>query len=259
MGLERLLKHELELDGAITHCKDLTGAGNLMKAGQRPLDLVLAGQTLSCTDEIREFLALSREMFGYEIPVLVYSDLDEQTYAPIVLAAGAVGFVRKSAWFPTLIAAIDTAIKGGYFVGGRPLLRQADREALVNLRNNPLCTLSVQELKIGEFLAKKHTCQAISKALSVHRSTVSTYRRRIFKKFKVTNTREFAQLWNGFQSHDGPHASPATSELLTFPVSHPEVARENAGLLLRNVHGTVDGPKSIEKFKSRFQVSVDRK
>ena len=137
IGLERLLKHELRLEAAVTHCEDLTDAGNRMSAGQIPVDLVLAGFACPSTDEIRQLVASSRNMFGYEIPVLVYSDLDDRVYAPMVLAAGAIGFVRKSAWFPTLVAAIDTAIKGGFFVGGKPLLRQADREALINMRTTP--------------------------------------------------------------------------------------------------------------------------
>lgn len=200
MGLERVLWNELGLKGTVTHCSSLTDACAHMRKDQQPVDLVVAGYAFNSAKEIRTLLKVSRAIFGHETPVLVVSEPDDLPFAPRVMAAGAMGFVPKNAPLSTLSEAIDTIIKGGYFLGSRSLLRQADREKLKKQQDNPLLKLSTREIEIGSFLAKQLSRHEISEALALRPTTVYAYVRRIFKKLHVTNTEQFINVWKDGQS-----------------------------------------------------------
>lgn len=246
IGLERLLRNDLNLNATITHCANLAAANTWIKKASAPVDLLVVGQAFKEVGEIRQTISLFADKFGYEMPVLVFSELDERVYAPQCLAAGVAGFVHKSAWFATLTEAVDTAIKGGYFFNGKPVRREADRQALLAERNNPLAMLSEREREICAYLARQHSCVAIGDALRIHRSTVSTYKNRIFKKLGATNDTQFAQLWDSYRQI-GFTAMPAMGSWLGT-ASHSNAPRRDkkGGQLLSNVLGPNGNKGSLQ-------------
>lgn len=200
IGLERLVKGSLGSETLITFCSDFEDVYKIIRKGRKPIDLLIVGHAFKDVGEIRQCIAVSAEKFGYGVPVLVFSELDEDIYAPLCLASGASGFVRKSAWFSVLTEAIDTVLKGGCFANGKSIRRLEDRQALLGKQADPTVKLSKREREISDYLAKGHSCMEISDRLKLHRSTVSTYKSRVFKKLKVVTDAQFAKLWNSYSS-----------------------------------------------------------
>lgn len=210
IGLERLVKGSLGSDTTITFCADFEEVHKIVRKGRKPIDLLIAGHAFNDVSEISQCVAVSAEKFGFGVPVLVFSELDEEIYAPLCLASGASGFVRKNAWFSVLTEAIDTVLKGGCFANGRSIRRAEERQALLGKRADPTVKLSKREREISSYLAKGHSCMDISDRLKLHRSTVSTYKSRVFKKLKVVTDAQFAKLWNSYSS--GSLATPASGQ-----------------------------------------------
>lgn len=198
IGLAKLISSELGIDTCPVFNVDLNETNNYVRKSNKPVDLLIIGHAFRETSEIRKTLDLFLKKFGYNVPILVFSELDEQVYAPLCLAAGALGFISRGARFSMLAEAIDTVLKGSYFVNGRPVRSVEERMTLIQRSTNPMASLSEREREICEHLLQGYSCLDISDMLQVHRSTVSTYKNRVFKKLGVTNDTQFAELWRNF-------------------------------------------------------------
>ena len=62
--------------------------------------------------------------------------------------------------------------------------------------SNPLEQLSNREIEIAKFLVDGRSNIDICKSLSIKKTTVSTYKNRIFEKLGVNNLSDFISIFN---------------------------------------------------------------
>jgi DNA-binding NarL/FixJ family response regulator len=124
-----------------------------------------------------------------ETKVLVLSMYDDQRYRKAALDAGASGYVSKHAGAATLLAAIRALHAGQRFVAEhQPGQATSERSEL-----------STREQEVLRLLVAGHTSRATAEALGISKSSVDTYRARVFQKLGVDNRAELmARLpWQG--------------------------------------------------------------
>lgn len=112
--------------------------------------------------------------------VLVLSMYDDPRYVKAARDAGAGGYVSKHASTETLLGAIRALHAGEKFV--------ADGEGAAASEDLP--ELSTREREVVQLLVQGHTSRAMAEALGISKSSVDTYRARVFQKLGVTNRAE---------------------------------------------------------------------
>jgi two-component system response regulator NreC len=154
------------------------------------LDLTMPGGTgLSAIERLRA----SRP----SVRIVVLTMHDDPAYVRSALAAGASGYVAKSAADAALIGAIRAVHRGRLFIdvgnqhGTESLLTPGgvDREAAT-----PLSTLSAREREVLLRVAQGHTNQAIADQLRLSVKTVESYRSRLMQKLGLVNRAELTRL-----------------------------------------------------------------
>ena len=158
-----------------------------------PYDLILldielpGGQGTAMVGRIRQFQP--------DTPILICSAADEQQNALAFIAAGANGFLSKTAEKSETIKAIMTVVKKSRYVS------QAVQERLLDVatygkqkRTRPfgIKSLSGREREITELLIAGKWVKEIAAHLDIQSNTVSTYKARIFEKLGVDNVVDLA-------------------------------------------------------------------
>jgi DNA-binding NarL/FixJ family response regulator len=128
---------------------------------------------------------LSLEYDG-DIRILMFSALEEGIYAFKFIKAGASGFLSKLCEPDDIIKAF-----GKFFESGKYMSEDLKEKLLDNMirKNNitPIELLSLRELEIARLLVAGLSNNEIASKLYIHKSTVSTYKTRIFEKLGITN------------------------------------------------------------------------
>lgn len=118
--------------------------------------------------------------------VLVLSMYEDERYRKAALGAGAHGYLSKRAGAATLLRAIRE-LHGGATLAEAQLDAESDAQAL-----------SAREQEIMALLAQGHTQRAVADALGISKSSVETYRARIFRKLGVqTRVELLARITQG--------------------------------------------------------------
>lgn len=124
------------------------------------------------------------------IGVVVLTMHDDASHARRALAAGARGYVVKSAADRELLAAIRAVADGrthvGHAVGGEKLVDPKRPPG----GGSPLDTLSEREREVLVLLAQGHTNQQIADRLYLSVKTIESYRARVMTKLGLTNRAE---------------------------------------------------------------------
>lgn len=132
--------------------------------------------------------------------ILVLSMYEDSHYVRAALSAGAHGYLAKRSGSSALLAAIRR-LHAGHTLG-HPL----DAEPAVQAAEEPKETLSAREREIMRLVVQGQTSRQIADALGIGKSTVDTYRARVFRKLGVDNRAALFEL-------AGQYARPKTSEL----------------------------------------------
>ena len=130
--------------------------------------------------------------------VLMFSMSIESIYAKRYLNDGAMGFVSKDAGLGELKKAIDLVLNNKRYIS-EALANQLAAEIGVKEYDNPFQILSAREFDIASHLIKGNSFLKIADLLTISISTVGTYKSRLFKKLKISNTPqliELARLYN---------------------------------------------------------------
>lgn len=125
-----------------------------------------------------------------DVGVVVLTMHDDASHARRALAAGARGYVVKSAADRELLAAIRAVAAGRIHVGqtvGGDLVANPKRPAG---GGSPLDTLSEREREVLVLLAQGHTNQQIADRLYLSVKTIESYRARLMTKLGLTNRAE---------------------------------------------------------------------
>jgi two-component system, NarL family, invasion response regulator UvrY len=118
-----------------------------------------------------------------DLPVLVLSFYPEDQYAIRVLKEGASGYLTKESVPNDLIHAIRKAAEGGKYISatlGESLAGSVTGEK----ERRPHEFLSSREFQIFSMIAAGKSVKEMAYELSVARTTITSYRTRIFEKLK---------------------------------------------------------------------------
>ncbi len=134
------------------------------------------------------------------VPLLVLSMHDESLYAQRALAAGAKGYVMKTAGESALEEAIRRVLGGGISLSPSMTNRMLTRMARgAEATASPIELLSDRELEVFERIGQGHTTREIARLLHLSIKTVETYRANIKSKLAIDTTSRLAQqavIWS---------------------------------------------------------------
>ncbi|MGH8046585.1 MAG: response regulator [Chthoniobacterales bacterium] len=153
------------------------------------LDLMLGG---------RDGVPLIAELLALHPParILVYSSLDETTYARRALRVGAFGYLMKTENLDAVREALLAIAQG------RRVMSESIRESLVaESLGGPepaLDRLSDRELQVLRLVGEGFTLSEIAKELNLSVKTIGGYRERLKIKVGVDSARELAKRAAGF-------------------------------------------------------------
>lgn len=130
-----------------------------------------------------------------DISILFYSGLSERIFALPALRAGADGFIMKRAKPADLVRAITVVGSGGKYMS---VELQASLITMIDTDHHKdglesLERLSHRERMIMTHVVQGKTTKEIANLFNLKCNTVSTYKKRIYKKMNVTDTFELAQ------------------------------------------------------------------
>jgi len=131
------------------------------------------------------------------VRILVLTMHEDPALVRSALAAGASGYLAKSAADSALIAAIRAVERGRFFV---EVQNREAMEALVTPGRvdsgapAPIAMLSGREREVLVLLAQGHTNQAIADRLELSVKTVESYRARLMQKLGLKNRAELTRL-----------------------------------------------------------------
>lgn len=149
------------------------------------LDVSLPGRT--GIDLLRD---LRRER--PRLPVLILSIHPEEELGVRAVKAGASGYLNKECAADDLVRAIQLIVGGSKYIS-RSLADRLVEEIQRDSNKPPHETLSDREYEVMALIAAGKSMKEVGAALSLSKSTVSTYRRRVFEKLKVQSNADITR------------------------------------------------------------------
>jgi two-component system response regulator NreC len=127
--------------------------------------------------------------------VLVVTMHDDPGYARMALAAGAAGYVVKSAADRELLQALREVAGGGTWRGiaAHGMTRREEPRGVAPGRT-PLDTLSEREREVLVLVAQGHTSQQIADRLFLSVKTIESYRSRLMTKLGLSGRAELTRF-----------------------------------------------------------------
>lgn len=135
-----------------------------------------------------EIISLVKKVRHYvpETPVLMFSMEPPKLYVKRLIELGVSGFVDKTAPDEELLFAIRSILNGrGYF--SSDVLMEAIGDNGQPAEEHSVHKLSDRESEILSLMVKGKNTQEISDILGLHKSSIATYRSRVFQKIGVSS------------------------------------------------------------------------
>ena len=130
-----------------------------------------------------------------DLKILMFSAFDEDIYAMRYLNAGANGYLNKLSSETEIQTAVETILNTGKYI--TPAIKDKILDSYIAKRPaNPLESLGNREVEIARLLIKGYGNSEICNYLNLHKSTVSTYRNRLFEKLGINSVPELIQVFN---------------------------------------------------------------
>lgn len=181
--------HPVVRDGLASVLRQIDGGAEVLEAGDGEAGLAL----LAAHDDVRGVLVDLR-MAGLAglptlarlralrpgLPVMVVSASEDPADVRRAMAAGASGYIPKSAGRATLLAAVQLVLAGERYVP--PLLLHAPAAPPAVLTG-----LTPRQLEVLGLLCQGHANREIGMALNMHEKTVKAHVGAIFKALGVVN------------------------------------------------------------------------
>jgi two-component system nitrate/nitrite response regulator NarL len=191
-GLKALLR-QAETDAFVVEAGD--GAEGLRLAGlHRDLDAVFLDLEMPGIGGMSAI-----EEFGKqypELPVIVLSSSEDPRDVRRALAAGALGYVPKSASSETLLAAVQFVLQGNVYVPPLMLKEPSPSAADVKTASAPEASarLTERQLDVLRQLERGLSNKEIALALNLSEKTVKVHVTSIFRVFNVVNRTQAAMF-----------------------------------------------------------------
>lgn len=130
--------------------------------------------------------------------ILIFSAYDEDIYALRYLNAGASGYLNKGSNEQEVKNALKSMMVSGKYITQN--IKDRILDSYISKKPvNPLELLSNREVEVARLLIKGYGNMEIAEQLQVKKSTVSTFKNRIFEKLEINNLADlidFFQLYN---------------------------------------------------------------
>ena len=132
------------------------------------------------------------------IKILIFSAFDENIYAIRYLNAGANGYLSKLSNEDEIKLAIKSVLNSGKYIS-KNIQEKIMDTYIFNKPKNPLEQLSNREIEIAKLLVEGFSNIDICNTLNIQKSTVSTYKNRIFEKLDIDNLSSLIQIFNFYK------------------------------------------------------------
>lgn len=188
-GVSLIIK-ELFLNAVIYKAGNFKEIFNVLK--EVKVDLLILdvnfpeGNSISILSEIKTIQP--------DIKILIFSVHDENIYAMRYLNAGASGYLNKEISEDEIKHAINTIISSGRYITQNIKDRILDYY-ISKKPVNPLDLLSNREIEVAQLLIKGHGNLEILELLNIKKTTVSTYKNRIFEKLEIDNLADLIKFF----------------------------------------------------------------
>lgn len=129
-----------------------------------------------------------------DIKILIFSALEENIYAMRYLNAGASGYLTKESSEDEMKLAINSMISYGKYITQN--IKDKILDSYISKKpTNPLEALSNREMEVALLFVKGYGNLEILELLQIKKTTVSTYKNRIFEKLEVENLAELIKIF----------------------------------------------------------------
>lgn len=125
--------------------------------------------------------------------ILVFSMNEENVYAKKFLKMGARGYLRKDAPAEDIKKAVFTVLDDRRYIS-RSFSEILADSMFDKKSDNPFDMLSPKQLEINQYLLQGKSISEICTCMTLHSSTVSTQKNRIFEKLNVSCLVELYEL-----------------------------------------------------------------
>ncbi|WP_312901322.1 response regulator transcription factor [Chryseobacterium taichungense] len=133
--------------------------------------------------------------YSDSIKILIFSALEESIYAFKFIKAGANGFLSKLCEQDEIIRAFNKFFEAGKYLSDE--LKEKLLDSMIRKSGvTPIEMLSIRELEIARLLVSGLSNNEIASKLYIHKSTVSTYKTRIFEKLGINNIPALLNLFS---------------------------------------------------------------
>ncbi|SHI75566.1 response regulator transcription factor [Flavobacterium terrae] len=151
---------------------------------RKDIDVLLMDLELEGLSSINLIKALLKDY--PKVKIVLYSNLNEQIYAPNAIKAGVSSFVEKTEKLDVLASTIIKVNRGAVIFSEAVkknmalISKQAKSERLYR-------KLSSREIEVLRYLSNGKKNKEVAEALNLNEKTISTYKLRLLAKLNVTN------------------------------------------------------------------------
>lgn len=185
------IMQDLYINATIHQINNLTDV--VEKLQTTPVDLLMLDVTFPDGNSLAVIPTIKK--IQPDIKILIFSGHDEDIYAMRYLQAGVNGYLHKLSTEDEIKMAISDVITfGRYF--SRNIQEKITNNYIFKKPQNPLEQLSNRELEISRLMVEGYGNLEICAALDLQKSTVSTYKNRIFEKLQIKHVSELIHLFN---------------------------------------------------------------
>ena len=195
-GMTIILK-QLYNDVFIYQVDDLNSAKKILKS--KSIQLLIIDINLPGTNSLNIISYLRK--IQNELKILIFSSYHEDIYAIRYLSAGANGYLNKLSSEEEIKHAIKTVMTSGKYTSKNIQDKIMD-SYILKKPTNPLEQLSNRELEVANLLVDGYGNNEISTKLYIQKTTVSTYKNRIFEKLGVNNLSDFISIFNLYNNSE---------------------------------------------------------
>lgn len=133
-----------------------------------------------------------------ELKIMIFTAYDEDIYALRYLNAGATGYLNKGCTEDEMKNALNSMMLNGKYI--TPNIKDKILDSYITKKPiNPLDTLSIREIEVARLFIKGFGNMEIAEFLNIKKSTVSTFKNRIFEKLEINNIAELIEFFKLYE------------------------------------------------------------
>jgi len=201
--------HTMIRQGISFLLKDIFPSANILQTGsfleilklvkQQKIDLLLLD--INFPDGISLNIIPTIKEMQPNIKILIFSACDEDVYALRYLNAGANGYLSKLSTETEISYGINSVLSYGKYVS--PNIQNKIMDSYILKKPiNPLEQLSNREIEIARLMVEGCGNTAIADTLNIQRTTVSTYKNRLFEKLEINSLSSLISIFNLYYLKD---------------------------------------------------------